>query len=470
VKILLINPPRFNELSGNNPAIIESERGFNPPLGLLYIASYLLAHSKHEVCVLDSQVEELDYLQLETRIKEINPDIVGITAMSLTMLDVLETIKIVRGIKKDTKIILGGPHVNIYPEETLQLTKADVIVLGEGEKTFTDIIPFLDNKQMLKQIKGLVFYYDGAIYNTGLAPFIENLDALPFPARHLTPYKKYSSLLAHKGLVTSMITSRGCPFVCTFCNRPHLGKLFRARSPENVVDEMEACSKMGISEFLIYDDNFNIDGQRVMLICDEIIKRHLDVTWSVRAHVNTVTKNMLEVMKRAGCQAIHYGIESGNERLLKIIKKNITKERVCEVFKMTKKIGIKTLAYFMIGLPTETKEDIEETFSFMREVNPDYVHLTTLVLFPATEIYQDALGRGLIEQDVWRNFALNPTKEFVPPRWKGYFSNQELESFLVKGYKAFYLRPQYIARRLLNISDYSQFIKEAKAGIKVLGM
>jgi radical SAM superfamily enzyme YgiQ (UPF0313 family) len=233
---------------------------------------------------------------------------------------------------------------------------------------------------------------------------------------------------------------------------------------------MEECVKIGISEFLIYDDNFNIDGQRVRLICDEIIKRHLDVAWSVRAHVNTVTKDMLDIMKKAGCRAIHYGIESGNERLLKIIKKNITKQRVCEVFKMTKRTGIKTLAYFMIGLPTETKEDIEETFSFMKEVNPDYMHLTTLVLFPATEIYRDALSRGIIEQDVWRNFSLNPNKEFVPPRWKGHFSKQELDCFIVKGYKSFYLRPKYIMRRLLDINDLGQFFKKAKAGIKVLGM
>ncbi len=470
MKILLINPPRFNELSSNNPAIIESERGCNPPLGLLYLASYLLEHTKHEVFVIDSQVEGLDYAQLKIRIKDINPDVTGVTVMSFTLLDVLETIKAIKEVKKDTKIILGGPHANIYPEETLRLTKADAIVLGEGEKTFSDIVSLLDDEKMLKQVKGIVFFDGANICNTGSIPFVEDLDHLPFPARHLTPYRKYSSLLARKGLVTSMITSRGCPYVCTFCNRPHLGKKFRARSYKNVVDEIEICLNMGISEFLFYDDNFNIDAERVNLICDEIMKRHLDISWSVRAHVNTVTENMLKTMRRAGCKAIHYGIESGNERLLKIIKKNITKERVLEVFRLTKRIGIKTLAYFMIGLPTETREDIKETFNFMRRVDPDYVHLTALVLFPATEIYREALSSGIVGQDVWREFTINPTKEFIPPRWRGNFSKQELDSFLINGYKSFYLRPRYIVKKLLNISDYGQLVREARAGIRVLGM
>ena len=470
MKVLLINPPRINEIMGNNPSIIEEERGYNPPLGLLYIAAFMERHTKHNVTVIDSQVDKLDYSSLQEKITSIRPDVVGITAMTMTMVDVINTANVVKEINNTIKVVLGGPHVNLFPDETIMLKNVDYLVLGEGEVVFTNLINAIDERAELRKIPGLVFEDNGEIINTGKRPMISNLDELPFPARHLVPYKKYTSLLSKGGVVTTVITSRGCPFKCSFCNRPHLGKIFRARSSVNVVDELEACTKLGIYEFLIYDDTFTVNKKRVIDICDEIIRRKLNIGWDIRARVDTVNEEVIAHLKKAGCQGIHYGVEAGTEKILKILNKGITINQVKEVFNLTRKYEIPILAYFMIGSPKETLEDIYQTFKVMKDLNPDYVHLTVLTPFPGTKIYFDGLRNGVIEKDYWREFAKNPTSDFISPYWADIFTRDELCELLIKGYKSFYLRPSYIFKRIRALRSLGEFRKKAAAAVKVLVM
>ena len=455
---------------GNNPRLIDEERGFNPPLGLLYIAAYLEQYTDHHVEVLDTQVEELSYPQLQKIIAEKTPDIVGITAMTFTLIDVLKTIQCVKEIDRNIPIVLGGPHPHIYPQETVELPGVDYVVLGEGEIVFTQLIETIGDRKALKKIPGIVFKENGEIVNTGMSPFIEYLDQLPFPARQLTPYQKYSSLLAKRMPVTTMFTSRGCPYRCAFCDRPNLGKKFRAHSARYVVDEMEACIDLGIHEFLIYDDTFTIHKQRVVEICDEILKRKLDISWDIRARIDTVSEEMLRKLKNAGCERIHYGVEAGTEKILKILNKGITLEQVWQVFRMTKKVGISTLGYFMIGAPMETREDILQTIAFARKLPADFVHITILTPFPATRIYQDGLQQGLFKEDFWQQFAAKPTSDFQPRFWDALLSREELEELLKYAYKSFYTRPGYIVKELFKIRSFHEFQRKMKAGLKVLGM
>jgi len=470
LKVLLINPPRENEIFGNNPVIIEEERGYNPPLGLLYLAAHLEAHTGHEVEVIDAQVEELTYGELERRIAGAAPDVVGLTAMTMTLVDVLKTARAARRVRPSAKIVLGGPHVHLFPEETIAFEEVDFLVLGEGEEAFKELLDFIDEPDRLKDVKGLVFVEDGRVVNTGARPAIDDLDALAFPARRLVPYRRYSSLLAKGDCVTTVFTSRGCPFKCTFCDRPHLGKRFRARSPVNVVDELEECVRMGIGEFLVYDDTFTVDRARVIEICDEIVARGLEVSFDIRARVDTVSDEMLAKLARAGCAGIHYGVEAGTEKILKVLNKGIHISQAEEVFRMTRRHGIPVLAYFMIGSPTETREDIETTFRVMRNLKPDYVHMTVLTPFPGTEIYRMGLESGVIESDVWREFAADPDPSFEPPHWGENFSREELNDLLRRGYKSFYLRPGYIARRIAALRSWGEFKRKFRAGLKVLGM
>jgi len=473
MNILLINPPSFNELMGNNPSIIESERGYNPPLGLLFLAGYLLEKTAHKVYVIDSQVEELTYDTLEQRIKNIDFEVVGITAMTFTLIDVIKTINIVKKIKPESKLVLGGPHVNIYARETINIKGVDFVVLGEGEKIFAKLIDNIYDFKKLKNIKGLVYKNkDGTIVHTGLPDLIsENeLNKLPFPKRELTPYKKYTSILAKRTPITTLFTSRGCPYKCSFCNRPHLGSRFRAMSAERVVQEIEECLNLGINEFLVYDDTFTVRRDRVKKICDLIIKKDLDIGFDIRARVDTLDEELLQLLKKAGCRGIHYGIEAGTEKILKVLRKGITLQKAKEIFELTKKYKIQTLAYFMIGSPEETIEDIFETFRVSKWLKPDFIHMTILTPFPATDIYIQGLSNGVFKNDVWKKFAKNPDENFEPPCWEENFTRQELEKLLIKGYKTFYTRPSYIIKNLFKISSFGEFKRKIKAGLKVIFM
>ncbi len=470
MNILLINPPAFNELKGNNPEIIDSERGYNPPLGLLMIAGCLLENDKYRVKIIDSQVEELSYKKLEKKIREEDFDVAGITAMTFTMIDVMETVNLVKEINPGCKVVIGGSHAGVYPSETISIDGIDIVVTGEGEIVFGEI---LENLKNLHKVKGILFKDEnGNIHNTGAPALLseEQLNKLPFPARHMTPYKKYSSLLAKRTPITTLFTSRGCPYKCTFCNRPLLGKNFRALSPERVVAEIEDCLKLGIHEFLVYDDTFTVRKKRVKDICNLIIEKKLDIGFDIRTRVDIIDEELLILLKKAGCRGIHYGIEGGTDKILKVLNKEIDLDKAVEIIRLTKKHKIQTLAYFMIGSPTETISDIYETFRFTKKINPDFIHLTILTPFPSTEIYLNGLRDGIIKNDYWKEFAQNIKKGFKPPYWDIEISKKELESLIVKGYKSFYTRPSYILKSIFKIRSCGELYRKLKAGIKVFLM
>jgi anaerobic magnesium-protoporphyrin IX monomethyl ester cyclase len=470
MRVLLINPPRDHELLGNNPSIIDEERGYNPPLGLLYVAGYLLKHRDHDVEVLDAQVDELTYPALRVEIERRRPDVVGITAMTFTLLDVIETARLVKSVDPATPVVLGGPHVHLFPDETLALPEVDYLVLGEGEAAFAELLDCIGDSEALARVRGIAFRSNERVVKTEPRALEDDLDTLPFPARALTPYRKYSSVIARRSPITTMFTSRGCPYQCIFCDRPHLGKRFRSRSAANVVDEMEECVSLGIHEFLIYDDTFTIQRQRVLDICDEIIRRKLDIGWDARARVNTVDEEMLRKMRQANCERVHYGVEAGTDRVLKVLKKGITLEQIEQAFRWSKQAGISTLAYFMIGAPSETREDILQTIEFAKKLAPDFVHITIVTPFPGTQLYRMGLEQGILTHDFWREFAAHPTPDFRPEYWEEDLPREELQELVNHAYKSFYGRPDYVVKRLLQVRSAGELMRKAHAGLKVLLM
>lgn len=472
MRVLLINPPRFYELVGKNPAIVEDHRGYNPPLGILSLAGYLEKHTDHEIDVLDTQPYEYGYAELKEIFRERVGDVVGITTMTFTLIDVLKTVQLVKRVNPDAKVVLGGPHVHIYPHETINLPGVDFLVQGEGEHTLIKLLENIENFDALEQIPGLVFKQNGRVINTGISPIIQDLDELGFPARHKVDLSNYTSLLGKDDKITTMFTSRGCPFRCTFCDRPYSPVIsgFRWRSAKHVADEMEECINLGIKEAFIYDDTFTVRKDRVFALCEEIKRRKLKFTWDVRAHVNTVSPDLLRAMREAGCQRIHYGVEAGNNRLLKVIQKNTTVKRVKQVVQWTKDVDMEVLAYFMIGHPAETEADIEDTIRLVKQLNPHYAHFTIFCPYPATASYRQGLESGIIERDIWRDFAKKPREDFELPFWEENFTAEELRQLLVRVYKSFYLRPTYVIRNVTRIRSWGELKRKFEAGLSVVSM
>lgn len=472
-RVLLINPPRFNELIGKNPAIVEKHRGFNPPLGILMLAGYLEAHSVHTVEVIDAQPPQYTYDELRAVLANRAFDVVAITAMTFTLIDVFLTCRVVRETHPDAKIVLGGPHVHLYPEETIRRPEVDFLVQGEGEIAFKQFLDALEHPELWPHVKGLVYIDgEGRTVDNGIAPSTADLDSLGFPARHLIDTTAYTSLLGRSDVITTLFTSRGCPYGCTFCDRPRSPVLsgFRWRSARHVADEMEACVAMGIREAFIYDDTFTVRRDRVLELCEEIRQRNLDFRWDVRAHVNTISPDLLKAMAAAGCDRIHYGVESGNDRMLREIKKNSTVAKIKEAFKQTRAAGMETLAYFIVGQQTETLSDIQDSIDLAKELDPNYVHFTIFCPYPGTEIYHRGLQTGIIKEDVWRNFATDPQPGYVLPVWEEKFTRRELKEILVKCYKGFYLRPAYIARGLSRVRSFGELRRKVRAGLSVVRM
>ena len=467
MKVLLINPPDHRLVLTNVPRFAEEARGFNPPLGILYLAAMLQARSDHEVAVIDALVDGLSYEELASRVAQESPDLVGITVLTFTLIDVVHTIELVRRCAPQAKVVLGGPHVHLFPRESLGLPGVDFAIVGEGEHSFLQLVNSLHEPRRWRDVPGLVYRQDGEIVENERPGLIQDLDALPFPARELTQYQRYSSVLAKRRPVTTMFTSRGCPYRCAFCDRPHLGKKFRARSAGNVVDEMQACLEMGIPEILVYDDTFTVKRQRVLDICSEIQRRGLEVGWDIRSRVDTVDEDMLRALRGAGCERIHYGVEAGSDELMKVIRKGITIEQVRRAFRLTRKVGISTLAYFMIGLPGQGEEDVRQTFRLACELDPDCVLISILTPYPGTEVYRQALAQGVFDSDHWLEFARDPRPGFRPKYWERELTREQLEELSVEGYKAFFVRPRYIAKQLLKIRSWHELRTKIKAGLRV---
>lgn len=474
MKILFLNPPRANELLGKNPSIIEEHRGYNPPLGLLSLATIVKQRrgDVHQTTILDSQPPDMSYDELAAYLEKEQFDLIGVTTMTFTLLDVHRTLEIIQQKSPRSKVMLGGPHVHLFPEETLNLPGVDFLLQGEGEYSTIRLIDALEENTPLHDIPGLVFMDNGHMVNNGVAEKIVDLDAIPWPDRTLLPLDDYSSLIGKNNIVTTLFSSRGCPFKCRFCDRPTspVNCGFRFRSAKHVVDEIEECANLGVKEILIYDDTFTVNKNRVMEICDEILTRNIKMVWDVRAHVETMSPEMLKMMKRAGCERIHYGVECGNDRMMKVINKLTKVENVKRVFKETQKAGIESLAYFMIGLPTETAADIQDTMNLAINLNPDYAHITVFCPYPGTYMYEMGLEQGIIPYDVWREFAANPTPDFALPVWEENFTREELHQHIVQFYKKFYMRPQYILKRTLKVRSMSEFKRKLKAGLSVVTM
>ena len=434
-----------------------------PPLGLAYLAA-MLEKEGHEVDIIDAQALKLSISQIKKEIEERQPDLLGVTSVTPTIYEALELIKITKSVSPYTFTVLGGPHVSFLPIKTLEeCPQLDAVCIGEGEETVVDLAKTVECGGNLSNVRGIAYRSEGGIVKNPPRPLISDLDSLPFPARHLLPMNKYT-ILGKKSVIGHLMTSRGCPFNCIFCSSSLLfGKKFRGRSPENVVDEMEhVISEYKARTIEFADDEFTLNRKRVEGICYEIRKRGLDVFWACSSRVDTISKDLLKKMKRAGCFLIYYGIESGSQRILNFIRKGITIDKVIRAIKWTKEVGIKTLGSFIIGFPGETEEDIKKTISLAKKLRLDYAQFAIATPYPGTELYDLAKREGMLETEDWSQYtAANPVL-------KNYGCSREtLIKLFKEAYTTFYLSPRMLLKNL-SYSNLQIFLKAVRSAIHSL--
>lgn len=468
MKLLLVMPAGGQTHSNVTPnSYRDLDIGLYPPLGLMYVGAYIQKYSSHDVQILDMDAERMGYAELGAEISRRQPDIVGIYITSFTIYDSYKVAQEAKKVDSKIAVVMGGPHVDIYTEETLDLPCVDYLVLGEGEVTVTELLNSLQESSDLSNISGIAYKKDGQRVVTPRRALHHSLDSLPFPARRLVPYQRYYSLIGTGNVSTTMMATRGCPSGCNFCYVQY-GKTFRTRSAKNVADEIEACVKMGIREFFFFDENFTLNKRNVLAICEEIINRKLEICFDVRSRVNTVDENLLRKLKEAGCERIQFGVESGTPEILKAMNKNITVEEARKAFKLAKEVGLTTYADFMIGYPGESLDQIMRTIEFTTELDPEFVQYGITSLFPRTKIYHEALEKGILKEDPWREVAKNPVSDFLPPLASENFSREELERLQRLAYRRFYIRPKYILRRLRKVNSPLQLFRQARAGLSIL--
>lgn len=387
MKIVLVHPSN-EEVYKNlkNVMRLDKSKAKTPPIGLAYIAG-VLQSNRYDVKILDAEASNLNLAQTADRIVAEKPDMVGMTCTT-PLINI--SLKIARKVKEklpSVKIVLGGPHITALPLENLNKEEVDYIILGEGEYSFLELVEALASKKDVGKIKGIGYKdQSGAHFST--RPLIENLDEVPFPARNLLgDYFKDCS--GRK--FTLMISSRGCPYRCIFCGSSiTFGNKTRFRSPKNVISEIKDIGNRKIKEITFNDDTFTLNKKRTIEICKGICKEGLQIPFICSSRVNTIDGERAKWLKKAGCYQISFGVESGNQGILNLMKKGITLEQAEKAILLTKKEGIETYASYVIGLPGESKETIQQTIDFAKKLDTDYAQFSIATPFPGTELWSMA--------------------------------------------------------------------------------
>ena len=380
------------------------EEAPSPPLGLCYVGA-ACEQAGAEVKIFDYIISQYTPFKLKAALDEFKPHIVGAASVTMNFQVAADIIKTAKLYHPHVITLMGGPHVSFDYQNVLKdYPEIDAIVIGESEQTLQEFIPFYNDKHQWKSICGLAFNNDGAIITTGKRSFIQDLDSLPKPARHLLMISKYKAL----GFPVSIITSRGCPNQCIFCQgRRMVGHKVRFRSTQKVVDEIEELIGMGMNMINIADDLFTANKRRVLAFCNELNNRKISLVWSAFSRVNTIDEEIVNAMKKAGCYAISFGIESGNQDILNCVKKGITLEQAKKATEICKQSGIRTHASFMVGLPGESMHTLEETYQFAQSLGIEYGY-HFLSPFPGTTVRESIQDYDLtILSNDWSTYDAN---------------------------------------------------------------
>ena len=473
MRVLVSNPPWPGPGYGARSDVRwphrRSDKYLEYPVYLAYAVA-VLDESGVNVEFIDGVAEDLPTQAYVDAVKKIDPRIVFMECSTPSINHDLSTAKRLKEELEDTFIVLIGPHPTCFHKEILTENGfIDAIVRGEFDYTIRDLSLTLLKEGELKGVKGVSYRDNKGVHVNEDRPLIKDLDALPFPARDMVKSDSYREAVFTGEKCTTMVSSRGCPYRCVFCLWPRImyGRRFRARSAENVVDEVEhVVEKYRVDEIYFDDDCLTLDKKRLMKICEEIRERGIDVKWMCQSRVDNVDEELLSEMKRAGCHYVKYGVESGSQKMLDAMKKGMMLEDARRAFKLTRKVGIKTQAFFLLGLPWDTHKTIRKTIEFAKELKPDSAQFAVVVPHPGTELYDICTEKGWLKYDSWEDFdcrkALIETENL---------STREVEKYRIQAYKEFYFRPGYILRTTLKLwspKEARRIIRSARSIIERL--
>ena len=426
------------------------------PLGILYIAG-VLEKSGFKVKVYDADPDDDSFID---EIASDQPEIIGLTLVTAQVQRTKEIIDRLKEKNVKSLYVLGGIHPTAASEKSLKYFGADLVIIGEGEITFLELCKRIREDKDFFDVRGLAYFKDGDYVQNPERELTMDLDSLPMPARHLLDFNKY---LIPPGVVrgfwlersTGLMSSRGCPYYCIYCGS-HLvfGRKFRQRSVSNMIAEIEQLvKKYKINGFWFVDDTFTINKAWILEFCQKLKAKDFKLKWACQARVNTIDEEVLKAMKAAGCVQIDYGVESGSPEVLKIIKKAITPEMVKKTFCLTRKLGIRSAATFMLGLPGEKAEDIRQTLKLAKEIKADWTSFFFVIPYPGTELLEMAKNNKWIKD--------KDLSHWIP---RGYpvmeinFSREEL----IK------IRSKFQNRFILN--NYALFLKNPRFVLKIISL
>ena len=471
MKLILIRPPETNRIWVGIPNFFNNGIFLFPPLGIMQLKSYIEKKTSHDVFIYDCLMKEAGYEKTAEFINRYKPDVVGISTFTHSLTDVVLTSKAIRNVDPSIHIVIGGPHTYNFADESRYLVEqkyADSVILGDGEAGLLSLLEAIENKRDLNTIDGIIYRdKSGNIVKNGGPVYHKDLDSLPFPSREIDNIESYYTPASHGRLMTTMISSRGCPYSCKFCN---VQRRYRTRSAKDIADEMEELAKKGFEEIFFIDDTFNTSKERVMNLSKEIITRDIKVKWGCKARCDNIDAITLREAKRAGCIRMHYGVETGESVGLDSIDKRVTLKKINDAFRESKKAGIRTVAYFIIGCPHEKKaSNILDTIRFSRSIPADFAVFSLLSPYPDAEFYKTGVDKNIIDPTPWDNFIKNPIKDGdLPTAWEEYFTKRELLDFLKLAHRKFYYRPGTVLSALSNVHSLTEFKRLIRGGLSLI--
>ncbi|MBN2239280.1 MAG: radical SAM protein [Dehalococcoidales bacterium] len=456
LRVTLVHPPQFSGYP-------------QPPMGLIQIGAVLQSKG-FNVRIIDANLLGLHPAEIVPLLKD--TDVLGLTAMTPSVMRAIEIARESKKARPELPVILGGPHATLLSLETMESAPdIDMILCGEGEESFVRLLNMLEHGGMPEDIEGLTWRKEGQIIENLRGKDLEHLDDLPYLAYNLIPLKQYKPHPPHGRAMpfAVLITSRGCPYNCGYCSKPVFGRQFRAQSPGRIADEIEHLQKRyGVREVAFYDDVFTLDMKRAYAISEELIRRGLKIIWSCETRVNLVDRELLDIMSKAGCYSVSYGLESGDQKILDIIPKNTTLEQAEEAVRYTREAGIHAIGYFMVGSPGETPETIRKTIRFAKKLKVDFAQFSITTPFPGTNLYDLYLEGGGSPDIPWESYLYAGSGEGSAPVFESEaLTRENIVAWEKKAYRDFYLRPSYIWQRLLSCTSLGD-IKVNLNGLSML--